>query len=183
MKYLNSIRDIFQGNINTYFLLALSIIPLLVSCNANQHANELHKERARQYLRSVYGGDTSKIDDLITDNFVSTYPGYERLFHKPGFRGHREIKDFAAGFNKRWKDQNTVIHEVTAEADRVVLVWSFTGTRVPEVDMGDSTSAEKYSWGGVTIFHFDRSGKINAEVGLEDTKGPYELLEEMKGFE
>ena len=38
-------------------------------------------------------------------------------------------------------------------------------------------AGREYSWGGITLFHFNESGKIIAEIGEESSPGPFERLE------
>lgn len=42
----------------------------------------------------------------------------------------------------------------------------------------DSTvvAGKVYSWGGITVFNFDESGKIIEEIGEESSPGPWARL-------
>ena len=124
------------------------------------------KNRAREYFRGVYGGKPEVVDVLAAKDIVSTYPIFENLFKTPALQGRTAVKDFAIGFSQRWDNAQITFHEAIAEGSQVVLLWSFRARRVE--------TNEEHSWGGITYFRFDGSGKIVAEIGEESTPGPVE---------
>jgi len=131
-----------------------------------------HKAVAEQFFRGVYGGDPSVVDELAAEEIVTTYPIFERLFGRPLIRGREAVKDFATGFGSRWSDAHITIHEAVEEGDRVVLLWSFRGRSSGSDDQERLSYGDVHSWGGITLFRFDGSGKIVAEIGEESSPGP-----------
>jgi len=175
---MNNLYNTFlkSGFLYVCLILIAPVISLSYSDKSNQQGTELKKEHAKQFFRNVYAGDSSVLEELIDDNFVSTYPAYKELFNKPGFKGKKEFIDFSNGFKQRWKEGEIVFHEIIAEDNRVVLLWSFSAKRTSSTNPMDVNAAQKFTWGGITMIYFNQSGKIIAEVGLENDPGPYELL-------
>lgn len=127
-----------------------------------------YKLLAERFFRGVYGGDPSVVDDLAGADVVISYPIFARLFNTPAIRGREAVKAFAVGFGTRWRDGQVTIHEAIEDKDRVVLLWSFRARR--------ADSDEQHSWGGISFFRFDETGKIIAEVGEESEPGLYARL-------
>jgi len=132
-----------------------------------------HKKIAEQFFRGIYNGDLAVVDKLASEDIISSYPIYERLFNTSVIRGREAIKEFSSGFSKRWTDQNIVIHETIAEGNRVVFLWSFQARNVVTDPQGTPPTNQVQSWGGLTLFRFDNSGKIVAEIGEESSPGPF----------
>ena len=146
------------------------------ACETVKNADTERKTIAEQYFRSVYGGDTSKIDSLVSDDVVSSYPVYEQLLGTKVIRGREALKEFALGFGERWKDPKIRIDEAVAEDESVVLEWTFSATRTNTTPDSSLVGGQKYSWGGITLFHFNESGRITEEIGEESSPGPFERL-------
>jgi hypothetical protein len=134
---------------------------LCSSCQTNSITNQEHKQLAEQLIRSVYGGDTSQIDSLVSDNVVCSYPIFEELFGSYAIRGPKQYKNFAVEFGRRWSDPKITFHEAIAEDKSVVLVWSFSAIRMNTEQDSSVVAGQEYSWGGITLVQFDESGKIN----------------------
>ncbi len=135
-----------------------------------------HASRAERFMRGIYGCDPSVVDDLAADDIVISYPIFEKLFNTPALRGREVVKDFASGLCSRWTDAQITIHEKVTEKDRVVLVWSFRVRRVTPDPEGNLSGNEEQSWGGITLYRFDKNGKIVSEMGEESEPGPTERL-------
>lgn len=149
---------------------------LLSGCNETNNTSEERKIRAEELFRSVYGGDPSQIDSLVTDNVISTYPIFERLFDEKAIRGRDSYKDFSIGFSERWNQAHVTINEAIAEDNNVVLVWTFKAKKIGTTPDSSYVDGQQYSWGGITLFQFDESGKITAEIGEESSPGPFERI-------
>ena len=108
---------------------------------------------------------------------ISSYPGFEELFGTKVIRGREAYKNFAIGFGERWTDVHVTFDEEIAEDDKVVLVWSFSKKRITPAQDSSSVADQEYSWGGITLFRFNESGKITAEIGDESSPGPMKRLE------
>lgn len=133
-------------------------------------------KRAEFFFRSVYGGgDMAIIENLASAEIAASYPIFEQIFDKKVIHGKEAYKQFAIGFNSRWKNCHVTIDEAINQGDKVVLIWSFSANRVNENDQ-NNISEQKQNWGGITLFRFDDSGKIIQELGEESTPGPYGRL-------
>ncbi|MEZ4794974.1 MAG: nuclear transport factor 2 family protein [Flavobacteriaceae bacterium] len=149
---------------------------LFLACKEGTHTREEHKMKAEQLFRSVYGGDPSQIDSLATNDVIVTYPVFEQIFGKKAISGRESYKNFAIGFGDRWNDSQVIIHETIAENNNVVLVWSFSAKRKETTPDSSFIAGQKYSWGGITLYQFDESGKITIEIGEESSPGPFERI-------
>jgi steroid delta-isomerase-like uncharacterized protein len=125
------------------------------------------KASAERFFRGVYGGDPSVVDDLAADDIVISYPIFQSIFGKPTLRGRQAVKEFVGGFGKRWADPQISVEDVIGEADRVVLRWSYRARDVGSRPGGPPPTNQEHSWGGITLYRFDKTGKIVAEVGEE----------------
>lgn len=157
-------------------------IALLLIAGCGSDGASLESERkatAERFLRGLYGGDLSIVDELAADDIVISYPGFQEILGTPAVRGLDAARAFADGFSRRWVDQHITIHEAIAEGDRVVVVWSF---RARNTEAGGSDGSDQpqgqaeQAWGGITLYRFDADGKIAVELGEESTPGPYARL-------
>ncbi len=146
----------------------------LVACLHHESNGPDLADRAKEYLRAVYQNQPDQISEYIAEDMVMTYPIFQELFGKPGFRGSNEVENFARGFNERWEEGDLVIHEALQNDSKIALVWSFSAI------WSADTSRQRQHWGGITLLHFNESGQIIAEAGLENALGPHELLQAMK---
>ena len=96
---------------------------------------------------------------------------FEEIFGSASIRGRQAVRDFAAGFAKRWIDRELTIYQVVAQGDTVVVVWGFRARRAGS-DSPDDTSKAESAWGGVTLFRFNSKDQIAFEIGEESSPGP-----------
>jgi hypothetical protein len=165
MKYL----------LKTSFIIILTLF-VFSACKTGKNSDLERKKLAEQYFRSVYGGDTSGIDSLVSEDVVSSYPVFEQILGTKTISGRDALKDFALGFVERWKDEKIRIDEAVAEGESVVLVWTFSAMSTKTTPDSSLVAGHTYSWGGITLFHFDESGRITGEIGEESSPGPFERL-------
>ena len=158
-------------------LILICALCIVSACESSKNTDQEHKALAEQLFLSVYGGDPSRIDSLVSSDMVATYPGFEELFGTRVIRGREAYKNFAIGFGERWKDAQVTFDDAIAEDDRVVLVWSFSAKRITSAQDSSSVAYQEYNWGGITLFRFNESGKIAAEIGEESSPGPMKRLE------
>lgn len=134
------------------------------------------KAMAERFLRGVYGGNPSVVDELAADEIVASYPIFQRIFGVAAIRGIDAYRKHAANFYNNWTDAEITIHHSIAENDFVILTWSFIARHINSGESADASTAEKQSWGGITLFEFNRDNKIKAEIGEESDPGPFERL-------
>ena len=131
---------------------------------------------AEQFFRGVYGGDSTVVDELASTDVVVSYPIFQKLFGTPTVRGHDAVRNFAVRFGKKWADPEIRIDETVSDTDRVVLVWSFRARDTGGSQDAASPSGQVHEWGGISLFRFDKAGKIVAEIGEESEPGPFGRL-------
>lgn len=154
-------------------LAVLSMPVLLLGCEAADHSRDVErKARAERFFRGVYGCDPSVVDELGADNVVVSYPVFAELYDTPALRGREAVRGFAERFCSRWKEARFTFHEGLADGDNVVLVWSFRARFVGPESPGGPAPGGAQGWGGITLYQFDDSGKIAAEIGEESAPGP-----------
>ncbi len=159
------------------YLLILAVVLLASSCR-HRNDNDLAKKKslAERYFRGLYGCNPSVVDELAGDDIVVSYPIFEKLYNTKAIRGRQAVRDFAERFCEKWKDAKFTIHESIAEDNSVILLWSFSARNVGSEQEGAEPTNRIHSWGGITLFKFDKDGKIIAEIGEESEPGPKERL-------
>lgn len=147
------------------FILFLSHIIAVVKVT---HDNKITAEK---FFRGVYGCDPSVVDKFANDSISVSYPVFKRLFNKTEIKGKESVKNFAIGFCSRWENAQITIHESIMEENKVVLFWSFKAKFIGESQLDGPTKNTGYTWGGISLFHFDNEGKVLTEIGEENEKG------------
>ena len=135
-----------------------------------------NKAAAEKFFIGVYGGDPDVVEQLAADSIMVSYPIFKKIFGTSVLRGREAVKKLATGFSRRWAETEVTVDDAVAEGNKVVLVWSFSGRNVGSVDPDVQPTGEVSSWGGITLFTFDESGKITTEIGEESEPGPFGRL-------
>lgn len=154
-------------------LAVSSMLVVLLGCaDSNDSLTAERKAQAERFFRGVYGCSPSVVDELAADSVVMSYPIFAELYDTPAFRGQEAVRGFAERFCDRWNEARFTFHASLADGDNVVLVWSFRARFVGTESPGGPVPGEEQGWGGITLYRFDASGKIAAEIGEESTPGP-----------
>lgn len=149
------------------------VLAVLAGCTtSNAGITAVRKAQAETFVRGVYGCDPTVVDTLAGDDVLISYPIFAELFGTDAFRGREAVRGFAEGFCRRWEDARFTVHESVAEDNNVVLIWSFRARYAGPEAPGGPSPGEERAWGGISLFQFDDSGKIIAEIGEESTPGP-----------
>jgi len=133
---------------------------------------------AERFMRGVYGGDPSVVDELAAADIVISYPIFQKIYDAPSIRGHEAVRNFVAHFASQWADCRLTIDEAVAEENSVVLVWSFSARNVGALDVDTPATQREHSWGGITLYRFNDEGKVAAEIGEESGPGPMARLQD-----
>lgn len=156
------------------------VIPLLLVAGCTDDASSVETEEriaaAKRFLGGVYGGDLPAVEELAAPDIVISYPIFQEIFDTPAIRGRDAVTEFARRFASRWEDARITVDEVVADGNKVVLVWSFSARAAGSAASDQPNREELTSWGGITFYRFDASGKIELEVGEESTPGPFGRL-------
>lgn len=152
---------------NVAMLTQLGLSPPILP----EDADAKRKKLAVDFLRGIYTGDPSVVDQIAAPDIVVSYPVFNEIFKTPTIRGRDAVRDFAIGFGKRWIDANVTVRQVIADGDGVVLVWEFQARSANPENSGDAESTKK-AWGGVTLYRFNESDQIMLELGEESSPGP-----------
>ena len=159
---------------NKIFVIIVLISALSFNTSAQDGLTD-YSDRAILLFKSVYEGDISNIEKIASEKIVVSYPIFLKKFNQNALHGLEAYKQFASNFNSNWKDGEVTIHESISDGNKVVLIWSFKGTRVNLTDQ-DSKTEQEFSWGGISVFRFDDFGKIVEEFGEESNPGPFNRL-------
>jgi len=152
---------------NVAMLNQLGLPPPMLS----EDAAAKRKSLAVSFLRGIYTGDPSVVDQIAAPDIVVSYPIFGDIFETPAIRGRDAVRDFAIGFGKRWSNAVVTVHQVMADGDAVVLFWEFQAQSSNPANSSDAESS-KHAWGGVTLYRFNESNQIMLELGEESTPGP-----------
>jgi len=131
-----------------------------------------YRARAERFFRGIWSCDPTVITELAANEIVISYPVFETIFGTPAVRGREAVRRLVADFCQTWADPAVTVHQVVAEANRVVLVWSFRARDVGVRPGGQPASGQIHSWGGISLFSFDDHGMIVSETGEESRPGP-----------
>lgn len=154
-------------------LAILPMLLMLIGCSTSDDSPAAErKAQAERFFRGVYGCSPSVVDELAADSVKMSYPIFAELYNTSAFRGKEAVRGFAERFCSRWEEAQFTFHESLADGDNVVLVWSFRARFVGSESPGGPVPGEEQGWGGITLYQFDDSGKIAAEIGEESTPGP-----------
>lgn len=153
------------------------LLVCLVACRGpGEDVTAVRIATAERFFRGVYGCDSSVVDELASDDVVVSYPIFKTIFATSSIRGRAAVRKFASGFCERWAEPHITIHESVGDEDKVVLVWSFRARNVGSARQGIQPTHQEHSWGGITLYRFDKNGKIVAEIGEESEPGPIQRL-------
>jgi hypothetical protein len=165
-----------DGNESNEMLRVLCLMfPMLLvqGCiNSGENLEIERKNMAKRWIRGVYCSDPTVVDDLAGDDIIISYPVFEAMFGKPFIRGREAVKEFGSRFSSRWSNPEVIFHEVIAEDNRVVLIWSFKATAVASLHDNQGSTDREHKWGGITLIRFNDAGKIIEEIGEESEPGP-----------
>ncbi len=152
----------------------LLLLCLLISCKSNDdYKKREYKSIAEKFIRGEYCCNPNVVDELGADSIFVTYPIFQKLFGKSAIRGKESARSFAETFCKRWAEAQITIHNAVAEGNEVVLVWSFSARNIGSSLLDIEPDSLIHSWGGITLFLFNKDDKIIAEIGEERTPGPF----------
>jgi hypothetical protein len=120
----------------------IPIIILLNACsnNKNENMEVKHKTLAERYFRGVYSCELSVIDELASEDIIVSYPIFEKILNKRSIQGRQAVRDFNAAFCKRWSDMHITIHEIIAENNQAVLIWSYRAKNIGSAIQGQEPS-------------------------------------------
>ena len=159
-----------------YWLVPVAFL-LFSKCQGTGDVLNDRKNQAELLFRNIYGGEPSKISNLVTEDVVSTYPIFKQVLGTSVIHGREAYENFAVHFKNRWKEPHLSIDDAVAEENQVVLIWSFHAKSAETTPDSSFISGQDYQWGGITLFKFNSEGKIWAEIGEESAPGPFARLE------
>lgn len=126
------------------------------------------EEAAQRFFRAVYGCTGEALDSIAIAEVRMSYPIFAERLGAPVLVGHDAVQDFSSSFCQRWSEPEVTIHRVISDPGIVVLVWSYSAMASADSGAGGSRS----SWGGISVFEMDESGRVISEYGEESTPGP-----------
>jgi hypothetical protein len=153
------------------FTMVVIAVAVAAASFAGASAESRQKRAAEDFIRGLYGCDPSVVDRLASDDIAVSYPVFITVFKKPAIRGKKEVKAFSERFCTRWTDSELTVDEAVEEGNTVVLLWSFKATSAVDAP-GMPPKGTVDEWGGISLFRFDKNGKITVELGEESDPGP-----------
>lgn len=163
-----------RNRIRSIAIVLMALLASQVVAGPLAEAAPSPKEIAERYFRGVYGCNAGVVDDFASEDVVVSYPIIQTIFGRPALRGRVEVRAFAEGFCRKWSDAEFQFHEVIADHDRVVLVWSFSARAAD-----GEPATPRSSWGGISLLRFNDDGRITHELGEESEPGPIGRLEQV----
>ncbi len=135
--------------------------------------NEQNKASLAAFIEAVWSnGDVDAADTHLAETYT--------IHHDPGDPWDGQTLD-REGFKNRirqsrgpFPDQRFTVHEMVAEADKVVASWLWTGTHKGDIP-GFPASGKQLSMSGITVYYFD-AGKICGHWQMVDRAGVYRQL-------
>lgn len=116
---------------------------------------EQNKANVLRFYDEVIGkGNVDVIDELMCEEFV--HHG-DALF--PYIGGSEAIKAGVGGVKAAYPDGHTVIEDMVAEGDTVVVRLNWHGTHLGPF-MGAQPSGQVHHWAGISTYRFNQEGKI-----------------------
>lgn len=126
---------------------------------------------ARTYLERVWNlGDTNLADELIDADYVFRSP----LTNIDGLGGFLE---YLKNVRTIFPDLSFTNDDTIAENDRVVTLWTMTGTQQGEF-MNIPATGKSFSVTGVSILRFSRGKLVETQLWWDR----YSLLEQLGAF-
>ncbi len=123
-----------------------------------------NKSISRRFIQ-IWGQEDLDIIDKLADTSISVrYPVMPEVV-----LGTQMLKQLVERFRSVFPDSDIRIEEEIAEADKVVIRWSFSGTHQGNF-IGIPATGKKVKWTGITI-HRIAGGKIVEEKGEGDYYG------------
>lgn len=124
------------------------------------------KEIVRRLVETVWNqGEMDVADELIAPNYVYYNPSI-----KMEVRGPEGYKSFVSVLRSAYSEIEVVVNDLIAEADRVVMCWSFQGSfqDITKNSIPVTTTS-------VTVYRIE-NGKIVEERSLHDALGLLQQL-------
>ncbi len=122
---------------------------------------EENKALAARFIQAWTAGGQGVVDDLAAPDLVVYYSHFPQPVH-----GRKMFQELLALTFSRLPDMRMTAHEFIAEADRVVVRWTYTATQTVEV-FGYRPTGRQVEVSGITIYRI-RDGQVIEEIGVVD---------------
>jgi len=110
-------------------------------------------------------GELDAIDELISAECVGQDPSH------PAVRGPSGFKDYVTELRTAFPDLRCTIEEICASGNTVVTKYTATGTNKGPLPGGIPATGKTSSITGISLVHFDASGKAKDWFVTWDTLG------------
>jgi steroid delta-isomerase-like uncharacterized protein len=129
-----------------------------------------NKDISRRVADAFSSGNVDVIDELMAEDIVNKDPSLPPEI-PPGREG---IKILAQGYANAFPDMNYQIEDQIAEGDKVVTVWSASGTHQGEL-LGIPPTGKQTKTSGITVDRI-KDGKIVETLTHWDNLGLLQQL-------
>jgi steroid delta-isomerase-like uncharacterized protein len=93
---------------------------------------EENKRLARLYFETIQTGDLNVFDEIMVDDFIvhAIHGKYGVVINADDVeRGPAAFKKFAVEWRETYPDGQVTLDEIVAEGNRVIVLWTFSGTQ------------------------------------------------------
>jgi steroid delta-isomerase-like uncharacterized protein len=129
-----------------------------------------NKDISRRLAEAVSKGDVEVIDELVAEDIVNKDPSLPPEIPQ----GREGVKMLSQGYVNAFPDMDYRIEDTIAEGDKVVIVWSASGTHQGEL-MGIPPTGKQARTSGITIDRI-KDGKVVETVTHWDNLGLLQQL-------
>ena len=130
---------------------------------------EANKATVRRVADEIFSqGKLDVIDDIFAPNYV----GYTQ--HGTVVHGSADVKQFVAQYLSAFSHAQSVVEDLVAEGDRVVVRLTFTGTHT-SAWMGIPPTGKPVTVKGMALYRL-KDGKIVEQWTIGDTLGLLQQL-------
>jgi predicted ester cyclase len=158
-------------------LLSLIAVALLSGCatqkSANEELAEQNKALVLRFLNEVYNKDNLAVaDEVIAEKYVS----HNQLAIE--VLGPEGIKNAARMQRAAFPDQASIIEDMIAEGDKVVVRGKDTGTHSGAAFMGIPAKGNKFTITWIDIFRIENGKLVEAWLEIDVERFRKQLLGE-----
>jgi predicted ester cyclase len=138
---------------------------------------EENKRPAEEHFPAISTCDDSMFDDFLTEDFTvhATHSKYAAVLDAgDGGRGPEAFKSCLTTLCATCADPVTTLDEIVREADRVMVLWTFSATRIGPF-FGPAATHRRITFSGVNLFRII-NGKLAETLDLIDRLSQWRQL-------
>ena len=138
---------------------------------------EENKRLARLYFETTQTGNVDVFDEIMADDFTvhAIHGKYSVVINADDDeRGPAAFKKFAVAWRETYPDGQVTLDEIVAEGERVIVLWTFSGTQRGAF-LGIPPTHKHVTFSGFNIFRIE-NGKLAEAWDMMDRLGQWQQL-------